>query len=852
MKKRLTAIIVLCILLLPGSGNGYASGTHMLDCGQIHFSEKNDEIVIASNGVANYAVYYGPEEGEVVSHAAEELALYLQKITSANFKVTTTPDAEEKLIVIGCNNPLTKAIENKMEFDKIRGDGFKIMSYDGNIYIAGKIDRGTLYGVYHFLDIYLGVRWFSPDFEIVPSKSTLKVCSMDDLQNPRFLYREIFSGDTDDAYFRQHNRLNGCRGGTHREKIEYPTEINTWSKDGPSGGNNFHDIISPEYHYGGQILAMNESVRVEASQYFINKISSEGIEPWYSFSQEDNGWDPDSESLSFAMEHGGSLSAPIVNLVENVSQRVRKIHPDAHLSTFAYQWSFAPPTGMTVPEYLMIEVAPIESDFGYPYSDEIHNAMAYSAFERWSQIAPSMSVWDYITNFQNYLQPWPNIYPMCENIKYFANLTPIKSYFGEGAYNTAGAEFSELRAWVASRLLWNPDQDYHALIDEFCDGYYGPASPYIKQYIKILHESFQNAGDSLSVKKPITSPYLNLDFIKRADRLMAMADAVTTRDCYSYPVGRSLSNYFGNVALAEEYSKHVHRVRLGIDMTILLNEHIYREEARREGMVWIHDPNRRARFEEYAREANITFYSEDQSIDMLYDAIDIERVAPPPPDFVSNSDEWVDFQDLDLSICCNAALVEDTKASDHGAVKYGGKEWAITLPLDMLPPGSNWTLYAYVRSDIKNSANLDEDAFNMGIGSTWISPRVSEMKDGEYNVFKFPGMPVSHQSGKSAWLSCANGSNYIYVDRIVAVKKVNNSENMLNNPHIGLNKSVFDHALLLDKKINLVLHLANGKIISVLNFIILEIVRSMQYATTFKMFCNVNVPKPLSYIPPIK
>ncbi len=708
------------------------------------------ELVLASNGTAHYVIYYGAGESEIVEHAALELGQRLDEITGATFSVTTDETVSQPKIVVGRNNPLTIAIADQIDFPAIEGDGFRILTHDSNLYIVGAIDRGTMYGVYHLLDIYFGVRWFSPEFEVTPTQSTLSIEEVNDLQNPRFSYREIFSGDTDDAYFRQHNRLNGNRGETHRQDLDYPTEIDTWSQDGPSGGHNFHDIIGSVYHSGGQIEAMNPAVRSQAASYFISKITDDGDAPWYGFAQEDRGWDADEDSQDFADAHGGALSAPIVDMVIDVTEQVRDTHPNAHLSTIAYQWSFKPPTGMTVPEYVMIETAPIEANFGYPYSDTVKNGATNEAFIGWNDIASTLGVWDYNANFQNYLQPLPNLYPMFSNIQYFAGMESFQSYFGEGAYNTSGAEFAELRAWVAARLLWNPNQDYHALIDEFCDGYYGPeASPFIKQYIALLQQSLTDSGDRISSKQRITSDYLNLDFIRQADQLLASADAVATG----------------------AYADHVHEVRLGVDMTILLREHMYAAEAQERGIPWTHDPDRRSRFEQYINAAGITEYGEDATIDQLFTAIDIERVNPPTPDFIVPGSEWIDFQDLDFSYCCGASMVEDTLASDHGVVQLDNEEWAITLPLDVLPPENSWVLYAYVRVDVKPNASPDAEAFNMGVyPGSWISPSVAEMQDGEYHLFQFPEMPVSYQTGRDVWFSAdPDNVDNMYVDRIIAV-----------------------------------------------------------------------------------
>ena len=713
-------------------------------------AKPSNELVLADSGKTNYAIYYSTQESQIVRFAAQELADYLEKISGAHFSLVTSNTGEKPLIVVGRNNSFVTAHETEVDFDSVQADGFRIVSIGDTILIAGNIDRGTMYGVYHFLDIYLGVRWFSPNFEVVPSKSTLTVSPMNDLENPHFTYREIFSGDTDDGYFRQRNRLNGCKGGTHRSYLYYPPGIDTWSKDSPWGGNNFYEVVPEEsYHYGGQLLAMSNGCRSAAVNYFLNKIASKGDEYWWGFSQNDNGWDPDSQSRSFANTHGGALSAPILDMVIDVANQVRQTYPNAKLATLAYQWSFQPPSGITVPDYVMIEIAPIEADFGYPYNSP-RNAAADSAFHGWDRIAPSLSIWDYITNFQNYLQPLPNIYAMCENIKFLASLNHLKSYFGEGAYNTSGAEFAALRAWVAARLLWNPDQDYHALIHEFVNGYYGPAAYYIEQYIDALHQSLYDAGDRISVKQRITSNYLNLDFITKADALLASADAVATGD----------------------YSEHVHEVRLGVDMTILLREHQYKAEAEKRGITWIHDAGRRSRFEQYVSEAGITQYGEDSPISSLYAAMNVKRVNPPVPSVAEGLPDsaWIDYQDLDFEICCGATLVEDTSASDNGAVRESADGvWSVQMPLDLLPAEGKWDLYAYVRVDPKSNGSA---AFDMGVwpGKSKTIYR-SAVKDGKYHVFMFPGGPYHFETGKGIWFAGnSSGITNLYIDRIVAVR----------------------------------------------------------------------------------
>jgi len=57
----------------------------------------------------------------------------------------------------------------------------------------------------------------------------------------------------------------------------------------------------------------------------------------------------------------------------------------------------------------------------------------------------------------------------------------------QAAYQGRGGEFSELRAYLLSRLLWNPDCDAEEVINDFMYGYYGRSGKLIKEYFNLLH-----------------------------------------------------------------------------------------------------------------------------------------------------------------------------------------------------------------------------------------------------------------------------------------------------------------------------------------------------------------------------
>ncbi|MCP4640015.1 MAG: DUF4838 domain-containing protein, partial [bacterium] len=54
-------------------------------------------------------------------------------------------------------------------------------------------------------------------------------------------------------------------------------------------------------------------------------------------------------------------------------------------------------------------------------------------------------------------------------------------------YFSRGGEFAELRTYIMAKLLWNPDYDVDAAIDEFCQAYYGKAWHLVRAYIDDTH-----------------------------------------------------------------------------------------------------------------------------------------------------------------------------------------------------------------------------------------------------------------------------------------------------------------------------------------------------------------------------
>ena len=99
--------------------------------------------------------------------------------------------------------------------------------------------------------------------------------------------------------------------------------------------------------------------------------------------------------------------------------------------------------------------------------------------DNWAAISNRTYIWNYVTSFGSYIQPFPNWYVLGPNIKYFAN-HGVRGIFEEGSYGTPGGDMDMLKDYVMGRMLWNVTLDPDDVISEFLAGYFGPAAPFIR------------------------------------------------------------------------------------------------------------------------------------------------------------------------------------------------------------------------------------------------------------------------------------------------------------------------------------------------------------------------------------
>ena len=179
---------------------------------------------------------------------------------------------------------------------------------------------------------------------------------------------------------------------------------------------------------------------------------------------------------------------------------------------------------MTKPaKNVVIRLCSIEMNFAQPLETGPANKSFRKDIEDWSAVAPNLYIWNYITNFTNYMLPQPNWRGLAPDIRFFANHHAIGA-FEQGDIACSVGDFVRPRAWLVAHLLWNPEQDEKALMREFFNGYYGAAGPHLLRYIDFLCDTVEESGYNLRCYNGSVAGWLTLEKLDDALALFKKAE----------------------------------------------------------------------------------------------------------------------------------------------------------------------------------------------------------------------------------------------------------------------------------------------------------------------------------------
>lgn len=350
-----------------------------------------------------------------------------------------------------------------------------------------------MYGVMAFLENELGCRWYTPKVSVIPKREEISFTSYDRSEKPGIRVRNDFYFEAFDSLWCARNRMNGAMD-TRKQPggIESYWAVHT-----------FYPLMPPSEFYKKHpeyySLINNKRIHEEAQLCLTNpnvlKIITERIKKRMRESPEyliydvsQNDWDNpcQCDKCQAIVKREGSESGVIIWFVNQVAQAVEKEFPDKYIGTLAYKYTRKPCKTIQPRKNVVVRLCSIECCFSHDIKSCPRNKSFLEDLQGWSAIAPNLYIWDYVVYFQHYIMPYPNIKVLQPNIRTFQENNAL-GIMEQADYQSRGGEFAELRSYLISRLLWNPDCNTDDVIHDFIYGYYGRAGLYIQQYFDLLY-----------------------------------------------------------------------------------------------------------------------------------------------------------------------------------------------------------------------------------------------------------------------------------------------------------------------------------------------------------------------------
>ncbi len=480
----------------------------------------------AENGFKVYesVIVVSSDASATDNYAAQRLKHYLDKITGKSIAIVTdAAEAAEYEICVGKTN------RAETDFSDSADGSYIITSGKGKTVICGAGNKGTINGVYTFLEKYCGCRWYETEVIIVPENGELTVPADINVEyTPFFEYTETDTASSRDVEF---SLANGLTGGVYRRMTD--EQGSTVSYLGPFCHTFTTYYCKPEKYFAehpeyyalrngkripNQLCLTNEKVKEIVTAEVLELLEAEHNPDAdiqiVSLTQHDNRDYCQCKNCRALDGENGSQSGTMISFVNEIARRVNEYgYGNVVFDTFAYQYTRKAPTQVVPREDVIVRLCSIECCFGHTLDDPKceQNVDFMNDLREWGKICNRIYIWDYVHNYAQTLCIFPNFGVLQRNVQIFCE-NNVKGLYEEGNYyiDNSDAEFAEMRTYLLSKLMQNPYLDFDTEMNGYLNGVYGPGGCYIKEFLDIITEHAVTEKKHLSIYQDSQNTLYNM------------------------------------------------------------------------------------------------------------------------------------------------------------------------------------------------------------------------------------------------------------------------------------------------------------------------------------------------------
>ena len=471
--------------------------------------------------------------------AAKELETFLPQV-AAGGRMTLAGEVGVRIHVGDTEFARTRGLGS----DSLKDEEWVVKSFGRDVVVNGGGTRGALYAASHFLEDACGVMFLNDRETFVPPQADpLALGALDMRGRPAFRYRDIYRSTSTNAtpLFAVRRRLNRNGG------VKIPASLGGEFGYGPPFHCHTFDRYVPWSRYGkehpewfslwkGKRIGGVTEGQLCLSQPAVRRLLLEGVldsirrakaaaakngEPaprLYDLSQNDGRSRycecPECAAQAERFGHSGFY----LNVVNEIADEVAKAHPDALITTLAYEFTEdLPKEGVRPRPNVVVKLCDTRSNQAASLLDE-SNADFRNLLAGWARIAKSLMVWDYAITYVNPANTFalPSERTIAATYRQFAASNVMGIFLeheGQGEF-----DMYDLKFYLESKLMEDPGLDNDRLVAEFMKRYFDAAARPIAEARWHLDAARRRRGSHI----PFFPKFADYDFATAEDlRLMA-------------------------------------------------------------------------------------------------------------------------------------------------------------------------------------------------------------------------------------------------------------------------------------------------------------------------------------------
>jgi Domain of unknown function (DUF4838)/Glycosyl hydrolase family 67 N-terminus len=491
--------------------------------------------LIVADGKPRASIILPKDAPAELARAAKELQTYVEKTSGAVLRIRTEDGQPGEPVEIRLAvNPLGAKRGGDPNKEIVHEDGYAIRSGGAAITIMGGSPRGTLYGVYDFIERALGVRWFMPTEtgeDILKSKS-IPVPELAIVKNPAFpsVGGFTWAGSPGAADWELRMRVKVGKAVTFGHNWY---NIHRLSKETLEADPEMFALVSGQRGRSSQLCSSNPKVvqvTVEAARRHF-KANPEA--PLFSISPNDGpGWCECERCRNIDALYGitdFSLADRFVHYANQVLEELEKTNPGKQVGVYAYAEHTSPPkrarpkpgyaTALTHMPWEFCHVHPVDD----PACPSNQRYLGY--LKGWSNLTRHLGVYEYYGHFF-FFGPWPIVHSIRADIPRYKELK-VERFISETQQNWAN---QGLNFYVAAKLVADPTVDVDALLAEYFSRFYGKAGGAMRRYSDLWEAAMKKTGGDPEHRGYSWLQMFTLPLLAEAEGILKEAEREAARD----------------------------------------------------------------------------------------------------------------------------------------------------------------------------------------------------------------------------------------------------------------------------------------------------------------------------------